>query len=167
MSVLLEALEKSVVYKYADALRAMPILQQITSTQISELERRVEPATDAATVMAVLPLRRIEACESQVAHFQNRWYSDHETRMPSFGVTIKIGRVVYDVQMIKAMRSWHTATQRLNDIDETITWINGVNPSPWHPDDEGWKEDCLDPDTLIERLKESMYWGISTDHFFT
>ncbi|ETO59377.1 hypothetical protein F444_22254, partial [Phytophthora nicotianae P1976] len=82
---LVEAVQSGVTYKHAVALRALTILQQNRKAKTTVFERRNKPETNPYTLRTVLPLRRIETGEAQVAQFQNRWYSDLETRMPQTG----------------------------------------------------------------------------------
>ncbi|OWY91700.1 hypothetical protein PHMEG_00039617 [Phytophthora megakarya] len=73
--------------------------------------------------MTVLPCLRIDSCEAQIALFQNRWFSDHECRIPQVGVTVTTGGMTYDMKMLKAMRSWHTTMTHYEGIENAIKWI--------------------------------------------
>jgi hypothetical protein len=95
MAIVLAAKEKGFLYKNSKALSAMSVLNQTRSTQITVAERLKVPPTDPMNILSVLPSHRSQSCESQVALFRNRWYSDHETRMAASAVSIKAGRVVY------------------------------------------------------------------------
>ncbi|ETP41109.1 hypothetical protein F442_11664 [Phytophthora nicotianae P10297] len=117
-------------------------------------ERRNKPETNPYTLRTVLPLRRIETCEAQVAQFQNRWYGDHEARMPQTGVTVQAGGVVYNVIMLKAMRSWHTAIFRFVGIESAMKWVEKYDETAWTTDDSIWTEVVADKATLIDFLKQ-------------
>ncbi|KAF4130592.1 hypothetical protein GN958_ATG20174, partial [Phytophthora infestans] len=54
--------------------------------------------------------------------FQNRWFSDHEQRTFEEDVTVVTGETAYDVDTLKAMRSWHTAASHFDILDEFIKW---------------------------------------------
>ncbi|ETP17931.1 hypothetical protein F441_07771 [Phytophthora nicotianae CJ01A1] len=91
VGVLLEAIQAGITYRQVETLRSLTILQQTRNTKITVFERRNKPETNAYKLRTVLPLRRIESCEAQVAQFQNRWYCDHETRMPQMGLQSRQG----------------------------------------------------------------------------
>ncbi|KAF4145081.1 Ulp1 protease family C-terminal catalytic domain-containing protein [Phytophthora infestans] len=109
------------------------------------------PPTEPAKIRSILPQRRIESCQAQVAHFQNRWFSDHDFGMPALAISIKTGSIVYDVEMLKAKSSWHRAVQRFNDIRETIHWLRHVDLTDWNPED-CWQPGLLFPDHLEKRI---------------
>ncbi|ETN15212.1 hypothetical protein PPTG_07377 [Phytophthora nicotianae INRA-310] len=104
--------------------------------------------------MTVLPLRRIDSCEAQVDLFQNRWFSDHEEDMPQCGVTVQTGRVVYDVKMLKAMRSWHTAMTHFHGIENAIKWVKEYDDTQYNPQDPNWCDGILEKSELVTLLNE-------------
>ncbi|KAG1712511.1 hypothetical protein DVH05_000254 [Phytophthora capsici] len=120
---LLEEVQVGITYRQVETLRSLTVVQQTRNTKITVFERRNKPETNAYKLRTVLPLRRIEPCEAQVAQFQNRWFSDHETRMLQMGVTVQTGGVVYDMKLLKAMRSWHTTISWFDGIEKAIKWV--------------------------------------------
>ncbi|GMF21646.1 unnamed protein product [Phytophthora fragariaefolia] len=79
--------------------------------------------------------------------------SDYETRIPHEHITVKSGRHVYDVQMLKAMRSWHIAISRLLAKEETIEWMDTLDLGGWNPE-SSWETKCLDVDEVINSLRQ-------------
>ncbi|KAF4034933.1 hypothetical protein GN244_ATG13046 [Phytophthora infestans] len=61
--------------------------------------------------------------------FQNRWFSDHEQRTFEEDVTVVTGETAYDVDTLKAMRSWHTAASHFDILDEFIKWVEDFDNS--------------------------------------
>ncbi|GMF35657.1 unnamed protein product [Phytophthora fragariaefolia] len=153
MEAILDANLNGFVLENANAYRSMSVLDQIWSSPITVQEKKKTPPTTVIEIMTVLPLRRIESCESQVAIFQNRWYSDYETKIPHEHITVKSGRYVFGVQMLKAMRSWHVAIPRLLAMEEIIKWMDTLDLGGWNPEDS-WKTECLDVDEVIDSLRQ-------------
>ncbi|POM81417.1 Hypothetical protein PHPALM_614 [Phytophthora palmivora] len=135
------------------ALRALSVLHQTQSSPITIQERTKQPPTTASEIMTVLSLRRIESCESQIAMFQNWCFSDHDTRISTKDITLKTGRIVYDVKVFRAMRSWRTAMPRFHAVEETIEWMNNLHLAGWNCDDS-WKMQCLDVEEVIDSLRK-------------
>ncbi|KAF4133550.1 Ulp1 protease family C-terminal catalytic domain-containing protein [Phytophthora infestans] len=151
MMKVLVAYRTAFCFKDRQALLGMTVLNQTRSTKIVVADKAKMPPTEPAKIRSILPQRRIESCQAQVAHFQNRWFSDHDVRMPALAISIKTGSIVYDVEMLKAMSSWHRAVQRFNDIRETIHWLRHVDLTDWNPED-CWRTGLLFPDDLEKRI---------------
>ncbi|KAE9033356.1 hypothetical protein PR003_g10551 [Phytophthora rubi] len=165
VAVLEEAVTNGVTNRYATALRALSIIQS-PRAKIILAERRNKPPTTTDKLRSVLPLKRLDSCDTQIAHFQNRWFSDHETRIPHHGVTVHTGRAVYGVSTLKAMRSWHTAIVHFDGIDAAIKWVESFDETAWQPHESVWSGGILDKGTLAQRLKEidvlsDYYWDTS------
>ncbi|KAF4140934.1 hypothetical protein GN958_ATG09782 [Phytophthora infestans] len=88
LAVLLDAIKEGVTYKHAPSLRALSVLQQIKRAKITVFEKRKKQPTPTDSVMNVLPIGRLATCDTQVAHFQNRWFSDYISRISQHDVTV-------------------------------------------------------------------------------
>ncbi|POM69320.1 Hypothetical protein PHPALM_14399, partial [Phytophthora palmivora] len=164
LKVLLEAVENGASYKYVKPLRALTILQQTKRAKINVFERRNKQPSPIERIMSVLPRLRLDSCDSQVAIFQNRWYSDHEERMRSEDITVMTGGVVYDIKTLKAMRSWHKTISNYDGIESAIRWVENYDESQWEAPEPEWKSGVLDQATTIEFLKmipvlQDFYWS--------
>ena len=73
------------------------------STKIEVLVRGPVEAIEPSKIINVLPTRRIQSCDTQVAIFRNRWLSNCETRLDNSTILVRTGHYVYDVGMIRAM----------------------------------------------------------------
>ncbi|ETP52456.1 hypothetical protein F442_02537 [Phytophthora nicotianae P10297] len=96
-------------------------------------------------------------------HTNNR---DHEEDMPQCGVTVQTGRVVYDVKMLKAMRSWHTAMTHFHGIENAIKWVKEYDDTQYNPQDPDWCDGILEKSELVTLLNEvnvlgDYYWVTS------
>ncbi|ETL77693.1 hypothetical protein L917_21375 [Phytophthora nicotianae] len=74
--------------------------------------------------------------------------------MPQTGVTVQAGGVVYNVSMLKAMRSWQTAIFRFVGIESAMKWVEKYDETAWTTDDSIWTEGVADKATLIDFLKQ-------------
>ncbi|ETI50514.1 hypothetical protein F443_05971 [Phytophthora nicotianae P1569] len=74
--------------------------------------------------------------------------------MPQTGVTVQAGGVVYNVIMLKAMRSWQTAIFRFVGIESAMKWVEKYDETAWTTDDSIWTEGVADKATLIDFLKQ-------------
>ncbi|KAF4129558.1 Ulp1 protease family C-terminal catalytic domain-containing protein [Phytophthora infestans] len=165
LSILEEAVTNGATYKFALAMRARSIIQT-KRAKITVIHREKKQPTPTKNVMTVLPRQRIDACEVQVALFQNRWFSDHEHRISQQDVTVVTGRTAYDVKTLKAMRSWHTAVSHFDIIDEAIKWVEDFDSCQWQPREAVWAEGILEKDDICKGLKNvdvlgDFFWATS------
>ncbi|KAG3243504.1 hypothetical protein PI124_g11682 [Phytophthora idaei] len=71
---------------------------------------------------------RVTYANAGRGHYASRYlpeslFNDHETQMPENDVTVIVGRTVFEVPILRAMRKWHTTLDLFSGVETALAWV--------------------------------------------
>ncbi|KAG3157869.1 hypothetical protein PI126_g8110 [Phytophthora idaei] len=77
---------------------------------------------------------RVTYANAGRGHYASRYlpeslFNDHETQMPENDVTVIVGRTVFEVPILRAMRKWHTTLDLFSGVETALAWVE--NDDVW------------------------------------
>jgi hypothetical protein len=163
MELVISSYRSGWIYRNAEAMSLMSEKRRTRTSAIVVEERAKQPTTHPSKIHSMLPLERVNSCETLVATFHNRWTSDHDDTIAAEDLSVKVDGYVVDMEMLKATKMRYVVAPKIQEVHKTLTWIGKLNWDEYMDLGEDWTDVCLDRGELVRRLREL---DVMTDGFF-